>query len=162
MSLRSPLSRVLNHGTARSGVSHWRSQRVTATALVPLSAWVMISLLALPTRNYALVSAWIASGLHPVLLALTILLAAWHASLEVGQPIPNTDFLVGVFPTLGENRREALKIAAGFRGEEAFQAGVSEEQALDTVLPRLSRERAIELANECIQLYMWDRLGCDN
>ena len=67
------------------------------------------------------------------------LLAAWHASLEVGQPIPNTDFLVGVFPSLGENRREALKIAAGFRGEEAFQAGVSEEQALDTVLPRLSR-----------------------
>ena len=90
------------------------------------------------------------------------LLAAWHASLEVGQPIPNTDFLVGVFPSLGENRREALKIAAGFRGEEAFQAGVSEEQALDTVLPCLSRERAIELAHECIQLYTWDRLGCDN
>ena len=90
------------------------------------------------------------------------LLAAWHASLEVGQPIPNTDFLVGVFPSLGENRREALKIAAGFRGEEAFQAGVAEDQALDTVLPRLSSERAIELANECIQLYMWDRLGCDN
>ena len=90
------------------------------------------------------------------------MLAAWHASLEVGQPIPNTDFLVGVFPSLGDNRREALKIAAGFRGEEAFQAGVAEDQALDTVLPRLSRERAIELANECIQLYMWDRLGCDN
>ena len=90
------------------------------------------------------------------------LLAAWHASLEVGQPIPNTEFLVGVFPSLGENRREALKIAAGFRGEEAFQAGVSEDQALDTVLPRLSRERAVELANECIQLYIWDRLGCEN
>ena len=90
------------------------------------------------------------------------MLAAWHASLEVGQPIPNTEFLVGVFPTLGENRREALKIAAGFRGEEAFQAGVAEDQALDTVLPRLSNERAVELANECIQLYMWDRLGCDN
>jgi hypothetical protein len=39
---------------------------------------------------------------------------------------------------------------------------VAEDQALDTVLPRLSRERAVELANECIQLYMWDRLGCDN
>src|SRR5437870_6195811 len=90
------------------------------------------------------------------------LLAAWHASLEVGHPVPNTDFLVGVFPSLGENRREALKIAAGFRGEEAFQEGVSEKQALDTVLPCLSRERALELARECIQLYMWDRLGCDN
>jgi hypothetical protein len=90
------------------------------------------------------------------------LLASWHASLEVGQPIPNTDFLVGVFQSLGENRREALKIAAGFRGEEAFQAGVSEEQALDTVLPRLSPKRAAELASECVQLYIWDRLGCEN
>jgi hypothetical protein len=90
------------------------------------------------------------------------LLAAWHASLEVGQPIPNTDFLVGVFPSLGDNRREALKIAAGFRGEEAFQAGVAEEQALSTVLPHLSHERAVELAEECIELYQWDRLGSLN
>jgi hypothetical protein len=90
------------------------------------------------------------------------MLAAWHASLEVGQPIPNSDFLVNVFPSLGENRREALKIAAGFRGEEAFQAGVAEEQALETVLPRLSRARCAQLASECMELYLWDRLGSDN
>ena len=87
------------------------------------------------------------------------MLAAWHASLEVGQPIPNREFLVNVFPSLGENRREALKIAAGFRGEEAFEAGVAEEQALETVLPHLSRERSMELAAECLELYLWDRLG---
>jgi hypothetical protein len=90
------------------------------------------------------------------------MLAAWHASLEIGQPIANTEFLVNVFPSLGENRREALKIAAGFRGEEAFDAGVAEEQALATVLPRLSRARAVELAAECIELYIWDRQGTDN
>ena len=90
------------------------------------------------------------------------MLAAWHASLEVGHPVPNREFLVNVFPTLGENRREALKIAAGFRGEEAFEAGVAEEQALETVLPHLSRERSLELATECLELYLWDRLGCDN
>ncbi len=90
------------------------------------------------------------------------MLAAWHASLEVGQPVPNTDFLVGVFPSLGENRREALKIAAGFRGDEAFDSGVAEEQALETVLPCLSRQRALELAQECLDLYLWDRLGCNN
>jgi len=90
------------------------------------------------------------------------MLAAWHASLEVGQPVANREFLVNVFPTLGENRREALKIAAAFRGEEAFDAGIAEEQALDTVLPRLSRARAMELAEECIELYLWDRLGSDN
>jgi hypothetical protein len=63
---------------------------------------------------------------------------------------------------LGDNRREALKIAAGLRGEDAFNAGVAEEQALETVLPWLSRERATELAAECLELYCWDRLGCDN
>lgn len=90
------------------------------------------------------------------------MLAAWHASLEVGHPIANKDFLVSAFPALGDNRREALKIAAGFRGEEAFDAGVAEEEALETVLPHLSRERAAELASECLELYLWDRLGCDN
>ena len=90
------------------------------------------------------------------------MLAAWHASLEVGQPIANREFLVNVFQSLGDNRREALKIAAGFRGEEAFDAGVAEEQALETVLPHLSRARCSELAKECVELYLWDRLGSDN
>lgn len=90
------------------------------------------------------------------------MLAAWHASLEVGQPIANRDFLVTVFARLGENRREALKIAAGFRGEEAFDAGVGETEAMDSVLPMLSDSRAAALAGECLELYLWDRLGADN
>jgi hypothetical protein len=90
------------------------------------------------------------------------MLAAWHASLEVGTPIANKEFLINAFPALGANRREALKIAAGFRGEEAFEAGVAEEQALETVLPWLTRERATELAGECVDLYCWDRLGSEN
>jgi hypothetical protein len=90
------------------------------------------------------------------------MLAAWHASLEVGMPIANKEFLVNAFPALGDNRREALKIAAGFRGEDAFNAGVAEEQALDAVLPWLSRERCVELVAECLELYVWDRMGCDN
>jgi hypothetical protein len=90
------------------------------------------------------------------------MLAAWHASLEVGRPVANREFLVNAFSSLGENRREALKIAAGFRGEEAFDSGVAEDHALDTVLPHLSRERSIELAAECLDVYLWDRLGSEN
>ena len=90
------------------------------------------------------------------------MLAAWHASLEIGQPIANKDFLLRAFARLGEHRREALRIAAGFRGDDAFEAGVSEEQALDTVLPWLSAERTMELAAEAVDLYCWDRLGSDN
>src|SRR5262249_62360837 len=85
-------------------------------------------------------------------------LAWWGAAT----PLANKDFLVGAFKSLGENRREALKIAAGLRGEDAFNAGVAEEQALESVLPWLSRERATELLAECLELYCWDRLGSDN
>ncbi len=66
------------------------------------------------------------------------MLAAWHGSLEVGHPVPNRDFLMGAFGSLGENRREAMKLAAGFRGEEAVDAGVTEEDALELVLGLLS------------------------
>ena len=90
------------------------------------------------------------------------MLAAWHASLEVGTPIANREFLVNVFQSLGDNRREALKIAAGFRGEEAFDAGVEQEQWLETVLPWLSTDRCVALASDCIELYCWDRLGSEN
>ena len=89
-------------------------------------------------------------------------LAVWHSSQAVGQPIANTDFLLGVFPSLGESRREALKIAAGFRGEDAFDAGVAEERALEAVLPHLSRERSLQLAQRCVDLYVRDRLGAGN
>ena len=90
------------------------------------------------------------------------MLAAWHASLDVGMPIPNKDFLLGAFRSLGKHQREALKIAAGFRGDEAFEMGVGEDQALTTVLPWLSEQRTFELAAEAVELYCWDRLGSDN
>jgi hypothetical protein len=90
------------------------------------------------------------------------MLAAWHASMEVGMPIANKEFLVNAFPALGDNRREALKIAAGFRGEDAFNAGVAEEQALESVLPWLSPLRCEELLAECVELYCWDRMGSEN
>jgi succinate dehydrogenase / fumarate reductase membrane anchor subunit len=83
MSLRTPLGQALHHGTARDGVGHWLIQRVTAIALAPLAAWLLIALLALPSPDYATVSAWIAAGVHPVLLALIVVIASWHAWLGV-------------------------------------------------------------------------------
>jgi len=90
------------------------------------------------------------------------MLAAWHGSMEVGQPLPNRDFLMGAFGALGEHRREALKLAAGFRGEEAFEEGISEERALDMVLEWLSPTRLADLCREATELYIWDRAGSEN
>lgn len=93
---------------------------------------------------------------------LTVL-AAWHASLEVGQPVANRDFLIGAYTALDkDNRREALRIAASFRSEEAFENGASDEEMLDTVLPWLPPHETMELAAEAMRIYVWDRIGSDN
>jgi succinate dehydrogenase / fumarate reductase membrane anchor subunit len=45
-SFRSPLARALGLGSAKSGVRHWRAERVTAVALVPLCLWFAASIIA--------------------------------------------------------------------------------------------------------------------
>jgi hypothetical protein len=90
------------------------------------------------------------------------MLAAWHATLEVGTPVASPEFLVGVFDGLGDHRRDVLKLAARFRGDEAFLAGVGEEEALDIVLPWLSPARLEQLCAKALQIYVDDRIGCEN
>ncbi|MBV9344352.1 MAG: succinate dehydrogenase, hydrophobic membrane anchor protein [Gammaproteobacteria bacterium] len=81
MSLTSPLRQVLGPGAAKQGVHHWWVQRLTSVALVPLSIWFAVSLLALPGLDHATVVAWLAHGVTPVLLLLLVLLSAWHSHL---------------------------------------------------------------------------------
>jgi succinate dehydrogenase / fumarate reductase, membrane anchor subunit len=83
MSLRSPLRRVLGTGAARSGVHHWWVQRLTSVALVPLSIWFVVSLLALPSLDHATVSAWMGGSWTALLLMLFVLVAVWHSQLGV-------------------------------------------------------------------------------
>ena len=90
------------------------------------------------------------------------LLAAWHSSMDVGHPVPNRDFLMGAFSSRGEHRREALKLAAGFRGEDVLEEGLTEDLALETVVGWLSPDRLMGLASEALDLYIWDRAGSDN
>jgi succinate dehydrogenase / fumarate reductase, membrane anchor subunit len=83
MSLRSPLGRVLGLGPARGGVHHWWLQRLTSIALVPLSIWFVVSLLALPSLDHATVSAWMGQSASALLLVLFVLVATWHSQLGV-------------------------------------------------------------------------------
>jgi succinate dehydrogenase / fumarate reductase membrane anchor subunit len=83
VSLRSPLRRVLGHGTARGGVQHWWVQRLTSVALVPLSIWFVVSLLALPSLDHATVIAWMSQSWTALLLIVFVLVATWHSQLGV-------------------------------------------------------------------------------
>jgi len=83
VSLRSPLGRVLGLGAAKQGVHHWWAQRLTSVALLPLSVWFVVSLLALPALDHATVVAWLRQGSTALLLILFLLVAAWHSQLGV-------------------------------------------------------------------------------
>jgi len=83
VSLRSPLGIVLGAGSAKNGVHHWWLQRLTSVALVPLTIWFVVSLLALPSLGYETVSAWMGQSSTALLLVLFVLVATWHSQLGV-------------------------------------------------------------------------------
>jgi len=83
MTLRSPLAKVLGHGSAKEGVHHWWVQRLTSVALVPLTVWFVVSVLSLPSLDHATVSAWMGQLWTAVFLILFVLTAAWHSQLGV-------------------------------------------------------------------------------
>ena len=83
MSLRSPLGRVLGLGSAKEGVHHWWTQRLTSIALVPLSIWFVVSLLALPSLDHATVITWLRQSWTALLMVLFVLVAVWHSQLGV-------------------------------------------------------------------------------
>jgi succinate dehydrogenase / fumarate reductase membrane anchor subunit len=83
VSLRTPLRRVLGAGSAKEGVHRWWQQRLTSVALVPLTIWFAVSLLALPSLDHGTVAAWERQGVTPLLLILLVVVASWHSQLGV-------------------------------------------------------------------------------
>jgi succinate dehydrogenase / fumarate reductase membrane anchor subunit len=62
---------------------HWRNQRISAIALVPLGIWFLYALLGLPTLDYVTVTTWFAEPLQALLLLLFAWCALWHSALGV-------------------------------------------------------------------------------
>ena len=81
MSLENPLRQVLGTGSAKSGVEHWWLQRLTSLALVPLTVWFVVSLLALPSLEHDTVIAWMRHSWTTLPLIFLLLVGAWHSQL---------------------------------------------------------------------------------
>jgi succinate dehydrogenase / fumarate reductase membrane anchor subunit len=81
MSMRSPLGRARGLGSAKSGTQHWWAQRLTALALVPLTIWFVIAMVAATGADYTSARAFIGNPITAVLLILLIVATFHHAQL---------------------------------------------------------------------------------
>ena len=77
-SYRTPLSRARGLGSAKHGVGHWISERISAVALVPLTLWGFYAVMRLAPRDYYGPVVWISTPLNATLMILTIVISFWH------------------------------------------------------------------------------------
>lgn len=83
MNLQAPLAKVRGLGSAKEGTHHFWNQRLTAIALIPLTLWIMISIVSMTTMDYKTVTVWMGTPLNAILVLIFILALYYHALLGV-------------------------------------------------------------------------------
>jgi succinate dehydrogenase / fumarate reductase, membrane anchor subunit len=81
MAYRTPIAKVRGLGAARSGLHHWKMQRLTAISNLLLVLWFTFSAMALSGSGYDEVRAWLASPVTASLMVLLIISTFYHARL---------------------------------------------------------------------------------
>lgn len=81
MNLKSDLGRVRGLGSAKEGTRHWWHQRLTAIALVPLTLWFVIAILARLNSSHTETIEWISFPLNTVLLIALLISTFYHTIL---------------------------------------------------------------------------------
>lgn len=71
------LGRVRGLG-AGGGTHHWWMQRLGSLALVPLSVWLVVSLVTLPAMDYEVAQMWLAQPMTAILMLLFVNVSLWH------------------------------------------------------------------------------------
>lgn len=90
-SMRTPLGRVRGLGSAKEGVRHWLSQRVSAVALMILVPWFLIGFVTAQGSGYDAARDWIGSPLNAILLILTLSTAFYH--MRLGAQVVIEDYI---------------------------------------------------------------------
>jgi succinate dehydrogenase / fumarate reductase membrane anchor subunit len=73
------LGKVRGLGSAGEGGEHWLSEKVAAAALVLLGAWLIASLLFLPSLDQRTLAEWLSMPSGAVPMALFVITAFAHA-----------------------------------------------------------------------------------
>ena len=62
------------------GSRHWRNQRFTSAALLPLAGWFIAALFTLPDLSHATMLHWLGQPLQALLAALFGATVLWHSA----------------------------------------------------------------------------------
>lgn len=81
MSLKTPLSKAIGLGSAKEGMHHWKMQRLTAIALIPLTIWFICKVICLSNGTHADLIAWLQSPWCATLLILFLFSMFYHMAL---------------------------------------------------------------------------------
>ena len=90
-SMRTPLSRVRNHGSSHSGTTDFWRQRLTAVAMALLIVPVIVIVLILSSSNHAGAAQLLGSIPIAIILVLFIVASTWH--MRIGMQIVVEDYV---------------------------------------------------------------------
>ena len=88
---RTPLKNVRGLGAAKTGTEHFVLQRLTATALVPLTLWFLIFVLSLVNADYVTAADAVSKPWNAVLLVGFLVAMFWHA--QIGLQVVLEDYI---------------------------------------------------------------------
>ena len=81
MRLRNPLANAHNHGSARSGLSHWWAQRFSAIGLIALTVWLIWMLGSVVGASHAEAAAQLSHPFHAAMAILFVVAGIYHGQL---------------------------------------------------------------------------------
>lgn len=88
---RTPLKNVRGLGAAKTGTEHFVLQRLTATALVPLTIWFLVFVLGLVNADYLAAVDAVSKPWNAMLLVGFLVATFWHA--QIGLQVVLEDYI---------------------------------------------------------------------
>jgi len=79
--MRNPLARARGLGSSKSGLPHWRAERISSLFLLLLTPWLVWSLLQLAGTGHSEAAAFLARPLNASLLILSLACMLYHSML---------------------------------------------------------------------------------
>ena len=91
--MRTPLNKVRGLGSAKEGADHFWRQRVSALANIPLTLFLVTTIIALAGKDHAVAAAWLGSPLAAILMLALVISGAIH--MRLGMQVIIEDYVHG-------------------------------------------------------------------